>query len=234
LLAVSVTARLLNRPSTRSAAEEPALAADPPDRAAPADARAPERLAAVDRGREEELGLARLPEFLFERDAGADLLALAADLLRGVALELELFLAVLELPVDLRDEAFEPLDERERAPEADEPEAGEPEADEPLLEPDDVRFLMLRRLEPLSFSTAISSSHRDRRSGSARRPPSTRGQEKPANGLPHPRRVYTRRPTTRFMWSPLIATSGARFTTARPTSQTLGEIIHMVSLLSTA
>jgi hypothetical protein len=169
LLAVSVTARLLNRPSTRSAAEEPDLAADapdraapPPDRAAPVDARAPERLAALDREREEEPDLARLPELAFEREAGADLLALApellalaADLLRGVALEPELFLAALELPVDLRDEAFEALDLGAEPLEpldfGEEPLLEpEVEADAPLLEPDVVRFLaVLRRLAPL-------------------------------------------------------------------------------------
>ncbi|HEY2005409.1 MAG TPA: hypothetical protein VGG87_03105 [Solirubrobacteraceae bacterium] len=149
---------------------------------APPDARVPERLAAVDREREEEPDLARLPELAFEREAEA--------------LEPELFLAALEAPVDLRDEALVPLDffraepldaeaeppllpvlalleraELERPRDADEPEADDPEADAPLPEPDDVRFLAVPRpLEPLSFSTAMSSSHRDRRSGSARLP----------------------------------------------------------------
>jgi hypothetical protein len=197
------------------------LAAGPLDRVAPADARAPERLAAVDRERDEEPVFVRLPELAFEREEGAALPALAPDLLRpapapdllrGPAPEPELFVAALEPPVGLRDEVLEPLDFREEAlepeaeprslaglplPERAEPERAaapdEPEADEPLLEPDDVRFLaVLRRFAPLSFSTAILPPIEIEDQNLPAASRRHAGQEKPAIGLPDRCWVYTR------------------------------------------
>jgi hypothetical protein len=119
----------LNRPSTRSAAEEAALAGFPVDRPAADAVRAPERWVAPDLDRADDPDLARVPELAFEREAGADLRGLVGDLLREAEPALELLLAAApELrAVDLRDVAREPVDLRE------DPLVPDPEPPEPPL-----------------------------------------------------------------------------------------------------
>ncbi|HEX8975004.1 MAG TPA: hypothetical protein VF781_00710 [Solirubrobacteraceae bacterium] len=159
----------MNRPSTRSAAAEPALAADPEGRPLAAEDRVPVRRALL----EEEPDLARVPvepdfapvlRLEAEDAAAAGLRGLAADLVRRAVPEPELFRVALEpLPFDLRDVELGPEPELPLPPVARllEPPAREREAAaaDPLRELDGVRFLdVLRRDSPLSFSTAMSSS----------------------------------------------------------------------------